>query len=324
MYRVGNPLGGKYLFDGAIHGASDLSTIVHYYFLKSLLESNDPRALNILQKKCLLVIPILCWNMGRYNENYVNLNRNFTSGWSGATAKPWCRTGATSQSNSHYVYDPMVGNPPTYPPTWTNGAGQVKNYIPFEVLPSSSWVCPVCGAAKSTFSNAQDWHGPSAASEPETQAVKAVFAKEKPEVYINFHNWGGPYWFGRYVNSTQKTRNGLIASQYAQLAQSMGVTTYTYSEYGLGAGQASSDAALAGANSFLVELVDMNNDVFPNHKQKPTLEMIQTYYYPKALPLHIALSEAVSDSPPPPSPPPSWLILAAILGLGLVYVASKK
>jgi hypothetical protein len=236
MYRVGNPLGGKYLFDGAIHGCSDLSTLVHYHFLKWLLESGDERALNILRTRCILAVPILNIDQCvRKNSNGVDLNRNFTYNWSSA------------------------------------GSGD----------PTSDY-----------------YRGTSPASEPETQAIIALFTNEKPEIYINFHNWGGPYLGGRGATSQQQTRNSQIATQYLQLAQSIGVEPYNYSAQGLAAGQASSDAALKGANSFLVELVDMNNNVPPNYNKLPTLEQVETYYWPRAKPLHIALSEACSEGPP--------------------------
>jgi len=39
-----------------------------------------------------------------------------------------------------YVYDPQVGDP----------NGGIKPGTPFEQIPET-WVCPVCGAAKSDF-----------------------------------------------------------------------------------------------------------------------------------------------------------------------------
>jgi len=91
MYRIGNPLGGKVMFDGQIHGGSDLSTWVLYYYARWLAESNDPVANSILQKNCTLIIPIINVDMdtrknargGSYATG-VDLNRNFVYNWSSA------------------------------------------------------------------------------------------------------------------------------------------------------------------------------------------------------------------------------------------------
>lgn len=226
MYRVGNPLGGKILFDGAIHGCSDLSTLVHYHYLKWLLESGEERALNILRKNCILAVPIL--NIDeciRKNSNGVDLNRNFTHNWDTMTS------------------------------------------------------------ADNTDPNSQHYKGPSPASEPEVQAMIALFNREKPQFYVNFHNWGGPYCASYNANTSQRTVNDQVARTYAALAQQSGVVAYPYTSGGLSAGMAASDAAKLGINSWIIELCVQNAAV-------PPLSEIEPIYYPKAKPFHITLSEA--------------------------------
>ena len=44
-----------------------------------------------------------------------------------------------------YIYDPVIGDPD----------GGIEPNTPFEDIPDD-WVCPVCGAAKSQFSEYDD------------------------------------------------------------------------------------------------------------------------------------------------------------------------
>jgi predicted deacylase len=236
MYRVGNPKGGKCLFDGAIHGGSDVSTIVLYHFLKWLLESGEPRAITLLQLHNILLIPIVNIDMcTRKNANGVDLNRNFPFDWENA---------GSPDPNSDY------------------------------------------------------YRGPFPASEPETQAIIAILQKEQPEFYCNFHNWGGPWMASRNADSSQQRMNDLVASRYLALAQEMGVEPYSYTAQGLIlAGSASCYSAYIGINSFVVELVDMSGNTYPNYNQYPTLEMIENYYWPRVKPWLITLAESCSCAP---------------------------
>ena len=240
MYRVGNVNGGKFLFDGAIHGCSDLSTICHYLFLKWLLESGEARANNILQKKCLLVVP--AFNLDRSERKNardvglgwrygVDLNRNFSYNWSSS--------GTTDPIDDYY-------------------------------------------------------HGPNAASEPETQAMKNLFVSEQPEIYVNFHNWGGPIFRSVCANSAQQTFSQKLANDYSTVRQQLGIAyTYSYGQGGLSAGYSTADAALATGMkaSFLIEICNMND---PN-EMSPAVERIEPEFYPRIKPILIAFAEAVTD-----------------------------
>lgn len=247
LYRLGNPTAGKWMFDGAIHGCSDLSTIAHHRFLKWLLESNEPRANNILAKKQLLCVPIL--NIDRttrknarngYWPNGVDLNRNFPANWTNA--------GTTDPTNDYY-------------------------------------------------------RGTSAASEPETQAIIQTWDREHPEIYTNFHNWGGPLNQSYNYTAQQKAFADAMMVNYISLANQMGQQIYPYgsgSVGNIGAGMASSEASKHGVKaSLIIEVVYMNGSpVAPNYNQLPTLDMIDSYYWPRLQPYYLTLSEAVTDGSP--------------------------
>lgn len=112
MYRIGNPQGGKVLFDGQIHGGSDISTWVLYYYAKWLAESGDPVANDILQKNCTLIVPIVNVDMdtrknargGSYSTG-VDLNRNFVYNWQNG--------GSTTPSDDYYRGPSPASEPET-------------------------------------------------------------------------------------------------------------------------------------------------------------------------------------------------------------------
>jgi len=249
--------------------------VVHHLFLKWLLEaharrvagSTDPwdvRAYNIIQRKCLLCIPV--FNIDRStrknaNGGYwpagVDLNRNFAYNWSSS--------GTTDPNNDYY-------------------------------------------------------HGVSPASEHETQAVKGVFEREVPEVYCNFHNWGGLLFKGTCVNSAQTTFSQQIANAYTAIRTQLGITDtiYSYGSGGPGAGYSSADAAVVPGvkASFLVEICRtttvettrpswLTDSPYPPYRYVTDpfyLDQAQTQrvsgFYPRILPILIAMAEAVSDGSP--------------------------
>ncbi len=93
LFKFGNPNGGKFMFDGQVHGIEDCGTETGYKFVKWVLESNESEAIRIRNNNYLLAIPII--NMDatkRQNMRTVNsegtlvpygvdLNRNFAAGW---------------------------------------------------------------------------------------------------------------------------------------------------------------------------------------------------------------------------------------------------
>ena len=84
MFTIGNPNGGKILFDGAIHGEESLGGELLYSYAKWLVTSNAPLANQILAATCTLIVPALDadeYNIVRTNAHHVDLNRNFATNW---------------------------------------------------------------------------------------------------------------------------------------------------------------------------------------------------------------------------------------------------
>jgi hypothetical protein len=92
LFKIGNPNGGKVMWDGSLHGWEDMGSEAMYLIAKWLLESDDEAAKRILQRNYVLFIPVV--NMDSYirqNMNHdqcqygVDLNRNFERGWRGTS-----------------------------------------------------------------------------------------------------------------------------------------------------------------------------------------------------------------------------------------------
>jgi len=84
MFKIGNPNGGKVLFDGAMHGIENLGSELLLFYSNWLLTSNDPLAQRMLSGTCTMIIPALNvdrYNRGRTNAHGVDLNRNFATNW---------------------------------------------------------------------------------------------------------------------------------------------------------------------------------------------------------------------------------------------------
>jgi len=97
MFKIGNPDGGKVLFDGAMHGWETLGSEVLYFYAKWLLTSNDPVANRILTRDYTLLVPALNvdgYNSARKNADGVDLNRNFATNWE--------RAGSTNPNSEYY------------------------------------------------------------------------------------------------------------------------------------------------------------------------------------------------------------------------------
>jgi hypothetical protein len=89
IFKIGNPNGGSVLWDGCLHGWEDLGSEVEYQFATWLLTSKTSEAGRILERNCVLFIPVVNVDSNeRQNRDFVqcqygvDLNRNFPTGWS--------------------------------------------------------------------------------------------------------------------------------------------------------------------------------------------------------------------------------------------------
>lgn len=91
VFKIGNPAGGKVLFDGAIHGWEALGSEVLYSYAKWLLTSNDPLAEQTIAGEYTLIIPAVDvdeYSIDRKNADGVDLNRNFATNWKYGSYNP--------------------------------------------------------------------------------------------------------------------------------------------------------------------------------------------------------------------------------------------
>ena len=126
--------------------------------------------------------------------------------------------------------------------------------------------------------NNGDYRGPIAGSEPETQAMRNAFQTYRPMFYVNTHMWGGP-WLGYHGGNV--TYHYLVRDRIAQISSEMGVTPYNFIACGTG-GFAVADAKYFGANAYLIEFQGSGT---------PTLIETRTIYYPKCVPIFLAMCE---------------------------------
>lgn len=106
MFRIGNPNGGRVLFDGAIHGTEAIGSELLLSYASWLLESNESLAKTILQMTYTLMIPVVNTdkeNYARKNVNGVDLNRNFATDWE--------RAGSTNPDSDTYRGQSALSEP---------------------------------------------------------------------------------------------------------------------------------------------------------------------------------------------------------------------
>ena len=106
MFKIGNPIGDRIVFDGAIHGWENVGSEVLFLYARWLLTSGEPIAEDILGRSYTLLIPALNidnYNDSRKNSNGVDLNRNFAAGWD--------RSGSDVPSSEYYHGSSPVSEP---------------------------------------------------------------------------------------------------------------------------------------------------------------------------------------------------------------------
>lgn len=149
-----------------------------------------------------------------------------------------------------------------------------------------------CGNENSGIYGCTNGDGP--ASEPETQAMRAFFQQYKPAFHVDHHYGGGP-WLGN-ESGDNATIVSQIKTAIAQWCVTRGVSPFawSYSTSG-GSGMAISDARVAGACAWLWEVMSIGTGT--PHADN-TLNGVHTWYFPHALPVYIAMSEACMGAVP--------------------------
>ena len=153
---------------------------------------------------------------------------------------------------------------------------------------TAGWVANVC--------NSTDYHGTGLLSEPEAQALYNVMNSYRPKLYLSTHYAGAPTGCAYFATDTTKAQ--AIIARMNELSQAMGVTPYTFKNGGIGTLMSPGSARELGAIAWLVETADENGPIATgkavgscyNHTAH-TLADIQNYFFPKMLPMLLAMSE---------------------------------
>ena len=238
VFKIGDPNGGRVMWDGCLHGWEDQGSEIEYLITKWLLESGDETAKRILERNYILFIPVV--NM----DSYERQNRDFEN----------CSWGVDLNRNFH-----------------------------------TGW--------RSKESNDYDYPGPDAGSEPETQVMRKAFQTYHPDFYVNTHYGGGP-WLGYYKYSNSTLVN-LVLTRINEISDEMRVTPYTVKSVSA-QGYAIGDAHSFGVHAWLLETE--GGEGCYSHTAHP-YEDVVNIYFPKSLPIFIAMCEAseVESLTHPPS-----------------------
>jgi hypothetical protein len=132
MYKIGNPNGGKVMFDGAMHGNEVTGSELCWQLAVWLLTQQDPAAIKILEKNLVLIVPVVnidkfYWY--RYNVHCHDINRDFQ--WPGGYSS------MLSEPESQAIYNVWVDEDPYW-------------YISFHTSDNRitpPWGCVGCGVS---------------------------------------------------------------------------------------------------------------------------------------------------------------------------------
>jgi len=141
------------------------------------------------------------------------------------------------------------------------------------------------GSSGTNLKSSEEYRGPSAGSEKETQVMRSAYSRFKPAFYVNTHMWGGPIAFS-YRNNNPATVSAL-KTRMNELKSTYGGTPYGVTSIG-GGGFAIADAGALGIQSFLLEINDANT---------PSLDTVKSLYYPKCRLMLLAMFDLVYPVP---------------------------
>lgn len=136
------------------------------------------------------------------------------------------------------------------------------------------------GESGSGNPSSSEYRGPYAGSERETQVMRNAFKVYHPKFYVNTHMWGGPRLY--YWNGNNATLVSLLKTKITQMSSQRGVTQYPTSSI-FGRGYAFADAGYYfKACALLLEFDGAGT---------PSYSTVVSTYYPKCLPILIAMCQ---------------------------------
>ena len=162
-----------------------------------------------------------------------------------------------------------------------------------------------CGGSSDPANYA--YKGVSALSEPEDQAFHAFVQRERPVWHFDMHTGALPIYKDT-CDPAKIQRRDTVLNAYVQLCAQRGVTSYPFTTMAF-AGRLADCTASHGSISLLWEFHPTEVNYRDNN---PVFTDIETVWFPKFLPMAIAVSVAVS------APPPTLLPLLALTALLLM------
>jgi hypothetical protein len=152
------------------------------------------------------------------------------------------------------------------------------------------------GQSGSSDPNAADYRGPSAGSEPETQALRNAWRRWQPKFYINTHHG---YHFASHVSNTALELQ--VVSLYQRKASAMGANDpYTFSR-GAAGGLLATDADMSfGVSGWQWEVLRWQDLVViqrATNDPKVAARMLMAKVYDDAFPLLLSFAEVAAGSP---------------------------
>lgn len=303
LFKVGNPWGGRVMFNGTIHGGERVGTEVYLHYVDWLFENREPGISDrILQLNYTLIVPIFNvdgFPTSRNNQNptgTVNLNRNFPKSW---------RTDCTILGTP----DPATGLCPS-------GQEKIGNYC-YKTGCSCYW---------SDTPGSDTYRGTVPSSEPETQAMLNAFAKWKPKFVLDYHTWEGPYFarpsWRSGITTEDKAYHDTVAQKIRSLATQRGVRVYSYAQLGVCGSLADDGYATGRATAYLIEGLGVTEC---GGYVNPPYSMVTDIAFPGFLPLAIVFSQECEGLMPPVDLPLIGGIALAIADASLIgyYIYMK-
>jgi len=157
------------------------------------------------------------------------------------------------------------------------------------------------------------YSGPYAASEPETQAMNALYERETPKVYITIHDWGGneptnngSFYPRSYGGTTYTNEINTLYNRYVTIVQGLGFRAHGNIASGA-YGSSADDGYMNGATlSYLWE----QTQTYTSKPETVNYGLIYTqkWHHLKAFTIATAELYGVAPEPTPtpaPTPPPT-------------------